>query len=203
MEIKFVPGPCMRAVQEQFKFVFYGEAQISANHYHISWQVLSWAKNSWISAKKKGKFTWKTKLAKVRYHQVRGRTPAKDTVNSEQSDHTWAPLGGLAPVPLEGYGQEDSLWSQGHVRTKVRTTGEGSHRATWLWFLSLMEDSRQLESKCIGHRYLHVQEHLRAYTVPPIDMAIVCTMLDRSAQLFYTHCPSGASQMPSTEIYYY
>lgn len=84
----------------------------------------SWAeqKNSWISAKKKGKFTWKTKLAKARYHQVRGRTPAKDTVNSEQSDHTWAPLGGLAPVASEVSGpcqnqSEDNMWrkAQGYV----------------------------------------------------------------------------------------
>ena len=66
-----------------------------------------------------------------------------------------------------------------------------------------MEDSRELESKCIGHRYLHVQEGLRAYTEPPIDMATVCTMLDKNTQSFYKHCPSGASQVPSREIHYY
>lgn len=144
-KLNLVPGPRVwELVQELFKFVFCGEARISQNHYHIM-TSLELSKNSWISAKKKGKFTWKTKLAKARYHQVRGRTPAKDTVNSEQSDHTWAPLGGLAPVASEVSGprqnqSEDNMWRkpQGYMTISV-----------------LMEDSRELESKCIGHRYLH------------------------------------------------
>ena len=77
----------------------------------------------------KGKFSRKTKFANARCHQVRGRTAAKDTVNSEQSNHTLACLGGLAAMLFERSGQGDSLWSQGHVRTQVRTTHEGNHRA--------------------------------------------------------------------------
>ena len=186
----------MRAVQQQFKFVFYGEAQISANHYHISWQVLSWAKNSWISPKKKGKFTWKMKLAKARCHQVRGRKTAKDTVNSEQSNHTLAPLGGLASVLVEKSGQEDSLWSQGHIWTKG---GQHVKETTGLFDFDFCPSRRILDSwslnalvteTCMFKNILGLTQY------PRTDTALVCTMLHKSALYFTCIVPVGSHRCP-------
>ena len=65
--------------------------------------------------KEKGEVYLENEACKSKMSSSQREENCKDTVNSEQSNHTLAPLGGLASVLVEKSGQEDSLWSQGHI----------------------------------------------------------------------------------------